>query len=458
VNSGTNTRHPLRRSAIFSCLLVALHVSLVHPAVPDSAAALDSTDTRRPGPTTAAAGETARVWSLEALVDELKRNNPQLQQAQQAYLAAQLQVPQVSSLPAPQAGLTETANTGGPFDFNPASGFYEYPSLTQPFLFWGKRGLAGQIANAQAEVLGRQYDGLLIQLVSQLKLAFYQLAALKHQLAFMSEDLQRLEQIKQVTQARYANNAAAYVDFLNAQVSQSSLENDRFALQKQVQQQLEQLNNLVGRPSQTSLEVLEADAHPRLPGKPLPELIELAQRTNPLIAGGESQIEAADKSVALAQKGFYPDFAVTVGAYQNPGLVHVGTAHLFQVGVTVNLPTWGLHKEKAALDQAHALLRGAKAAQVSNLQQVDLTVANAYHGLETALQQLKFTRERLLSQAQMAYRLALTGYSSNGGTAFADLLTAQSSLRSTELALVQAENSAVQAYVSLAAAIGRDPD
>ena len=74
------------------------------------------------------------------------------------------------------------------------------------------------------------------------------------------------------------------------------------------------------------------------------------------------------------------------------------------------------------------------------------------------MQQLKFGRERLLPQAQMAYRLALAGYSSNGGTAFSDLLTAQGSLRGAELALLQAQSAARQAYVSLSAAIGREPD
>jgi outer membrane protein TolC len=58
----------------------------------------------------------------------------------------------------------------------------------------------------------------------------------------------------------------------------------------------------------------------------------------------------------------------------------------------------------------------------------------------------------------MAYRLALAGYSSNGGTAFSDLLTAQSSLRGAELSLLQAQNAASQAYVSLTGAIGREPD
>ncbi|MDR3685164.1 MAG: TolC family protein, partial [Geothrix sp.] len=393
--------------------------------------------------------------TLPQLVEALKHGNPQLEQARQAYLAARQLVPQVSSLPAPQFSLLEQANTGGPFDFNRNSGFYAYPTFTQPFLWPGKLGLAGDVAKAQAEVVGRQYDSLLLQLVAQLKLGYYQLIALQDQHRFMDEDLKRLEQIKEVAKVRYANNAAGYVDFLNAQVDASSLENDRYALDKQIQSAREQINVLLGRDSQTPLELQEQHDTPHSPSRPLAELIELAQQNNPLIAGGQAQLDAAGKSLALAHKAFWPDFAVSVGGYTDPSLVRPERSRMYALGVSLNLPSWGFRKEQAGLDQAQAQLAAAEAGQASNRQQVDLGVASAYHGLETALKQVGFTRERLLPQAQMAYRLALTGYSNNGGTQFSDLLTAQSSLRSTELALIQAENAAVQAYVSLAAAIGK---
>ena len=415
-------------------------------------------DAQTAAPAVETAPDINKVWTLPELIAELKRNSAQLEQANQAYLAAKLQVPQVSALPAPQISLLEQANTGGPFDFNHNSDFFAYPTFTQPFLWPGKRGLAGDVASAQAEVVGHQYDSLVIQLVGQLQLNFYQLIALQNQRRFMDEDLQRLEQIKEVAKVHYANNAAAYVDFLNAQVAVGSLANDRFAIDKQIQSAQEQINNLVGRSSQTQLSVRDSASGPHLPAQPLAELIELAQRSNPLIAGGLAQIEAANKSLALAEKAFRPDFALSVGAYTDPSLSRPDSTRLYSVGVTVNLPTWGFQKERAGVGQARVALKGAQASQNADLQQIDLAVANAYHGLETALQQIKFTRERLLPLAQMAFRLALTGYSSNGGTAFSDLLTAQSSLRNAQLSLVQAQNTAIQAYISLAAAIGRDPD
>jgi len=407
----------------------------------------------------AAAADAAPASTLAELETQLQQHNPQLLQARQAWLSAQLAVPQAGALPAPQFSLLEQANTGGPFDFRRDSGFYAYPSFTQPFLWFGKRGLAAEIAGAEADVAGRQFDALRLQLQAQLKLGYYQLQALQQQQRFMDEDLQRLEQIKETSRVRYANNAAAYVDYLNAQVAAGSLENDRYALLKQSQDAREQINNLLGRPSQQVLELAAApDDGPQLPATPLDQLIELAQRSNPAIAGSQSQVQAADKSVALARKGFWPDFALSAGAYTDPRLVELRSSRMYSVGISIALPTWGFRKEQAALDQARAQLEGARAGEQASRQQVDLGVANAYHGLETALKQAQFTRERLLPQAQMAYRLALAGYSSGGGTAFSDLLQAQSGLRSTELSLIQAQNAALQAYVTLTAAIGKDPD
>jgi outer membrane protein TolC len=438
------------RRRVLPCLLAALVAGGFAAAAPaqqaSSAAAADAT-----------AHDADQTWTLPQLIEELKRTNPQLEQAHQTYLAAQLQVPQVSALPAPQVALAEQANTGGPFDFKSSSDFFAYPSFTQPFLWPGKRGLAGEVASAQAEVVGRQFDALVVQLVAQLQLNFYQLIALQSQRHFMDEDLQRLEEIKEVAKIRYANNAAAFVDFLNAQVTVGSLNNERFGIDKQIQSTAEQINTLVGRPSQSALLVRDIASDPRLPAQSLPALIGLALQTNPRVAADASQLEAANKSLALAQKAFFPDFSVSVGAYTDPALDRPDSTRLYSLGVSVNLPTWGFQKEHAGVGQARVQVKAAEAGQTSDLQQLELAVANAYHSLESALQQVKFNRDRLLPQAQMAYRLALSGYGSNGGTAFSDLLTAQSSLRSAELSLLQAQNSASQAYVSLIAAIGREP-
>ena len=59
---------------------------------------------------------------------------------------------------------------------------------------------------------------------------------------------ERLAQVKQIAQVRYAQNAAAFIDFVNAQVAESSARNDLLAFQQQALVALAQINTLAGRP------------------------------------------------------------------------------------------------------------------------------------------------------------------------------------------------------------------
>jgi outer membrane protein TolC len=297
----------------------------------------------------------------------------------------------------------------------------------------------------------------MIQLSGALQLAVYQLAAFREQRRFMDEDLERLNQLREVAQVRYANNAAAYVEYLNAQVAASSLENDRYALDRQIEGQVAQIDTLLGRPVQSPFAVAEEPMKPQLPKQPLDQLVALALESNPLLTGDVHQLAAADKGVDLAHKAFLPDLQFSAGVYSDPSVVQLQTTRMSMVGVGLALPSWGFAKEKAGLSQAHAQRDAASAGMAADRLQVELAVTTAYQALQTALKQLDFVHDRQLPQSQMAWRIALTGYQSGGATAFSDLLTAQSALRSTESALLQARNAAVQAGINLAVAIGHAP-
>jgi outer membrane protein TolC len=403
----------------------------------------------------AAAAEPAPA--LDVLIAELKRANPQLEQARQTWQAAQQQRAQAAALAGPDISIAEQSNTGGPFDFNRRSDFYAYTTLTQSLPWPGKRRLAGEIADEQAAVAGSQYEALILQLSSSLQLTVYQLSATREQRRFMDEDLERLKQLREVAQVRYANNAAAYVEYLNAQVAASSLENDRYALDRQIDGLVAQINTLLGRPTQSPFEVAEEPLRPQLPEQSLDGLVTMALDANPQLKGDAHQVAAADKGIALARKAFLPDLQFSAGVYSDPSLVDLQTTRMSMIGVGVSLPSWGFAKEKAGLSQAQAQREASVAGAAADRQQVELAVVTAYHALETALKQLDFVRDRQLPQSQMAWRIALTGYQSGGATAFSDLLTAQSALRATESSLVQTRNAAVQAGISLAAAIGRSP-
>ena len=298
------------------------------------------------------------VLTLDQLLDQMRGHNPQLTQAKANYLAAKAAIPQAWAFDGPTISLSEGPMPGHPFNLNKSEGF-NY-GLSQSFLFPGKRELAGEIAKADAGVAYTGIDSTLLDLTSQLKTNFYQLLVLQKQLKIGQDNIERLEVIKKIAKVRYANNAAAYVDYLNAQVDQSSAENDQFALQRQIDTARQTLNTLIGREPLTPLAVKGDLPGQSLPKQKIEELEKLAIENNPAIKASTLQVKSAQKGLDLARASYLPDFDVAVSndSYNPPfGL----SGNSYGLELDLILPSWFFIKEKAGVDQAKANLDGTKA-------------------------------------------------------------------------------------------------
>ncbi len=206
---------------------------------------------------------------LRQLWNELKLNNPQLSSLRESYLSAKATVPQINAPANPQVGLVWSGMpANSPFALGGANApSPQYPtgissnnsiSVAQPFQFPGKKSLASDIANTNAEALLAQSESIYLQLGAQLSTLYYTALASQKQLQVLKESVMRLEMIKNVAKARYSNNASAYVEYLNAQVAQSAAQADQFTVERQLSVSLNNINTLVGRHSREKL-VLRGD-------------------------------------------------------------------------------------------------------------------------------------------------------------------------------------------------------
>jgi outer membrane protein TolC len=392
-------------------------------------------------------------FSLWELSQELRANNPQLIQARSLYMAAKATVPQIAAPNNPQVGfIWGSLPKNSPLAFANAESF-SY-TLTQSFPFPGKKALAADIANDQAESLDAQRDALYLQLYAQLSTNYFQAAAQKTQLDVLRLNLKRLEQIKQVARIRYANNAAAYVDYLNAQVAQSSAENDTFGLERQYDNALKSINTLIGKNPEFPLELREDPSATRLPSMPLVEIEDVALREHPNVRASQLQLQAAQKGVRLARKAYLPDFQI-IGTFNgnNPPLGFKPASYGIEFDIII--PLFFFTKEKYGVDEAVANKVASEANDQSVRQQTLLAVDTAHNNLRQAVNQTDFLKRRQLPEAMAAYKLAFTNYANNNAS-FTDLLTASTALKNAELAVAQADSQARQAYYTLAAATGRE--
>jgi outer membrane protein, heavy metal efflux system len=405
---------------------------------------------------------------LRQLWNELKVNNPQLSSLRESYLSAKATVPQINAPANPQVGLVWSGMpVNSPFALGGANApSQQYPggissnnaiSVAQPFQFPGKKSLAADIADTNAEALLASSESTYLQLGAQLSTLYYNALAAQKQLQVLKESVIRLEMIKNVAKARYANNAAAYVEYLNAQVAQSAAQADQFNVERQLNVALNNINTLVGRHSREKL-VLRGDVRRAMNSVPtLIELEDYAENSHPSLKSSALQLDAARKGVDLAKKAYLPDFQVIGSSYTPRGPFSANNGALFyQFELDLIIPLYFFTKEKYGVEQAQRNQAAAEAGNISNRQQVVLAVNTAYAAYEQAKNQTQFLKERQVPQADAAYKVGLTQYSNNG-QGFNDLLTAQTQLRNLEVALAQAESNLLQAQAVLMVSAGKEP-
>ena len=400
---------------------------------------------------------------LRQLWNELKINNPQLASLRESYLSAKATVPQIAAPANPQVGLVWSGMpVGSPLALglagsNPNVSNNNAISIAQPFQFPGKKSLAAEIADTNAEAFLANSETTYLQLGAQLSTLYYNTLATQKQLQVLKESVVRLEMIKNVAKARYANNAAAYVEYLNAQVAQSAAEADQFNLERQLEVGIKNINTLIGRHSREKL-VLKGDIRRSMNAVPtLVELEDYAESSHPSLKSSALQLDAARKGVTLAKKAYLPDFQVIGSSYTPRGPFASNNGALFyQFELDLIIPLYFFTKEKYGVEQAQRNQASAEANDISNRQQIVLAVNSAYATYQQAKTAATFLRERQVPQADAAYKVGLTQYSNNG-QGFNDLLTAQTQLRNLEISLAQAESNLLQAQAVLMVSAGKEP-
>lgn len=403
-----------------------------------------------------------REMDLRQLWSELKLNNPQLTALRESYLSAKATVPQIAAPANPQLGLVWSGmppNSPLGLGGANANGISTNNSISfaQPFQFPGKKSLASEIADTSAESLLAQSESNYLQLGAQLSTLYYNALSAQKQLQVSRETVTRFELIKNVSRSRYANNSAAYVEFLNAQVAQSAALVEQFNLEKQLQLSYRSINQLIGRDPREKI-ALSGNVQQAI--RSVPTLIELenyAETSHPLLRSSQLDVDAARKGVSLAKKAYLPDFQIIGSSYTPRGPFASNNGALFyQFEFDIVIPLYFFMKEKYGVEQAVRKQAAVEATNVANRQQIILGVANAYTVFDQTKNRVQFIRDSQLPQADAAYKVALTQYSNNG-QGFNDLLTAQNQLRVIQNQLTIAESDLLQAHAVLMVAAGREP-
>ncbi len=403
------TGAPQQRNSIVAgvCCLVFVSIALCSPRAFGQAQsnAPDLTVSR-----TQEHAQSAPAAPLQELLDEAEQNNPQIQAARQAWVAAQQVPSQASALPDPQVQLQQM-NVGSP---RPFAGYtndnFAYIGLgvSQDLPYPGKLRLKGEIAKQGAAAAQQQYEVIRRDVLAGVKAEYFQIAYLSETLQILHSDGELLDEVAQASNARYRSGFGNQQDLLQAQLEKTKLLRETTMDELAVAKRQAQLKQLLNR-SQSSLDIQPAE----LSETPLPytcnELLDASKLQNPEISAAEDLVKKQKLQVDLAYKDFYPDFNLQF-MWQRTDPTQYRAYYMLTLGVSVPIHRSKLHHQLA---QAEANLGRSRSEADAQFQQVAFELRTEFDTAQKDKDLLNIYKGGLLPQARAEFEAGIAAYQNN---------------------------------------------
>jgi outer membrane protein, multidrug efflux system len=321
--------------------------------------------------------------------------------------------------------------------------------------FFGRVRALSQSALAQYLATEEARKTTQISLIGSVATTYVSLLADDEQLRVTGDALATRQDSFRLTKLRFDNGASSEVDLRQAE---QLLETAKATLaQTQRQRALDEnaLTLLVGQPLPADLPAglplaAQRDARDLPAGLPSDLLIR-----RPDVRSAEQQLFAANANIGAARAAFFPRISLTASA----GTASTELSGLFKGGswavtggASLLQPIFDAGRNRASLDVAKVGKEIAVAQYEKAIQSAFREVADSLSGRATLGEQLR-AQTAVSNAAQASFRLADLRYR-NGVSSYFDLLDAQRTLFTAQLAAVQTQALQVQNAVTLYKVLG----
>ena len=393
---------------------------------------------------------------LAAFVEEALDRNPAVRESLARYRAALQKIPQVSALPDPMFGITQFASTPET-RVGPQTTML---SISQRFPWFGKLSDQGKVAAKEAASWAEMYEMRKIEVVRQVKLAYYDLAYIDRAIRITEQDKDLLGLYETLAQARYAQGTGLQQAVVKLQAEITRDLNRLEVLHRQRVDAEAALDTLQDKPPETPIPRITLGARPEVEID-LERLYAAGRELRPEVRAAFLQIEKNEKRIHLAERQYWPDFTVGVG-FTNvnrrgdlPGMMNPPPGNgkdIYSVTVGVNLPIFRRKYDAGVLEATEAFL-AARESYRNSVNAVEVSIRSVGFRIQTIQDQISLFENPLLPQAEQALRSAEAAYST-GQLGVLDLLDSERVLLEVQLALAQLRSDYMKALAEMERAIG----
>ncbi len=388
---------------------------------------------------------TAQALTLEDCIHTAMMHNPLILSSLQQYQASQARISQAKAFSQPtlnwDSDLQEKL-----FDFNNAGEWYL--GISQALEFPGKQYVRGKIAGMESEELSQDIDLLKLDIVFQVKQAFYSLLHAQEKMSYVQQDLSLSQEFLKNAQYKFEAGEVARVEALRAQVEVSKAENRMRSAHNDERLAQAYLNYLMARRKYQPIEITG-----QLKTKPIPldidELKSLALSFRPEIKRLGFSLDRENLQKKYAQMSYLPDFDLGVNRHKV-----TGEGKWWDVTLSLTVPLFFWQPIKGEIAEAQANIRALQKESDHLVNTITLEVEDAYLNAVATADQIGLFEDDILTQAEEVYNMFLFSYQ-EGEIGGIELIEARRTLIESRTAYADALLNYRAAIAALEKSIGQ---
>jgi cobalt-zinc-cadmium efflux system outer membrane protein len=349
---------------------------------------------------------------LDGLIDEALKNSPEIKASEARIEAVRLRIPQAGSLPDPMFMVGYQNEGFNRYTYGEMQGSQWMFSATQQFLFPGKQKLKEEMTERDAESFEAMHELLKLKTVARVKELYFDLFLAYKNIDLLKDKEELLARIESLTVARYAAGKAMQQDVVMAQTEKYMLMEKEEMAGQRIKSLEAMLSAAIARHDGSTLPRPIEPAY--LPfSTDIKELVDLAIQHSPELKSRNKMIEAANTRLAMAQKEYYPDFALGGSYYNRTGEF----LDMWAATVTINIPVYFQSKQKPAVLEAKANINLAQQELDAVRLMIEAALRDNYSMLRSSEKLMDIYQKGLLPKTRQDIEQSMTGYSTGSSDA-----------------------------------------
>jgi cobalt-zinc-cadmium efflux system outer membrane protein len=350
-----------------------------------------------------------KAQSLEVLLQDALQNNLELKAAEKKWDAAKTMVPQAGAWMDPMLsleGMSATQEIG----FTKYSFMQKKVGISQQFPFPGKLGLKKKMAQYDAQMMGADYQNLKNMLISEVKMAYYELFFVNKAKEITEKNKALLSDMAKVAETKYMVGQGLQPDVLSAHLELSKQDQKLINLKKEETELQLRLKTLLYRSGESTPIVPDEVKKTELVAD-LEQLKKEALEKNPMLLEQKYLVDQSRASHRLAKKQYFPDFELTLKYGQDQMSAKVmGKKNFIETMVGFNLPIYFFRKQNKMVEEKANLLSSSQQSLSYQQNQLINDLEDKVSDVKRNSDLLELFEDGILPQAQQSFESDQTAY------------------------------------------------